>query len=349
MTGTPIATAVGGYRPYLDGLRSICILFTIANHVQGASWWVNGSVGVDIFFALSGWLITWLLLAERGRTGRIDLRAFYIRRAFRIVPLYLLILLLYGVIATRMGGGDRATEYWQSLPYMLTFTMEYRPDTIGSMFQPAWTLGIEEKFYLLWPATLVAAGLRYRLAWLAGLGGVTALFVTFGTSAFVIRGYVGLGLGSSAALLFWHCPRLTRHVAGAPYTLLGYLAVLCCYAGSLLQPHPWAWNVSIAAAATVAIAGSWLNPDQAVDRFLAMPWLAWLGTLTYAIYLIQSLAIAVVERLFERFGLIPEGIAVYLAAYAACVALAVPLHYGLERPLIDRGRRLARRWARCAD
>ncbi len=343
MAGAPIASAVGGYRPYLDGLRAICILFTIANHVAGVPWWVNGSVGVDIFFALSGWLITWLLLAERSRSGTIDLRAFYIRRIFRIVPLYLLVIGAYGVIATVAGGGGRATEFWRSAPYMLTFTMEYRPDAIGAMFQPAWTLGIEEKFYLAWPAILVVAGVRYRLALLAGVGAVGVLLTLFGVFPFVIRGYTGLGLGSAAALLLWHHPPLARHAERTSYAPLGYAGVLACYAGSVLVPHAWLWNVAIAAAAAVAIASSWMKPNQAIDRLLAMPWLAWLGTLTYTIYLVQSLVITIVEQAFERVGLPSEAIGIYAAAYAMCVVVAVPLHYGIERPLIERGRRLARR------
>ncbi len=342
MSGTRVASAVAGYRPYLDGLRALCILFTIANHVQGMPWWVNGSVGVDIFFGLSGWLITWLLLTEYDRVGRIDLRAFYIRRAFRIVPLYVLTIFVYGVVATQTGGGTRAGEFVASLPYMLTFTMEYRPDAIGPMFQPAWTLGIEEKFYLAWPVLLLLAGPHRWQAWLGGVIGVVMLFAIFGVTPLLIRGYVGLGCGTTVALLAWHCPRVMRTLVRRPLAGPMFAGVALCYVGSILAPHPWGWNVLIAAFSAMAIASGWLKPEQAVNHVLSLPWLTRLGTLTYAIYLVQSLVIAVIERGLARLGLPDAGAVVYIGAYGSCVLLATVLHRVVERPLIERGRRLAR-------
>lgn len=342
MSGTRAAGAVAGYRPYLDGLRALCILFTIANHVQGMPWWVNGSVGVDIFFALSGWLITWLLLTEYSRVGRIDLRAFYIRRVFRIVPLYVLMIFVYGVVATQTGGGARAGEFFASLPYMLTFTMEYRSDAIGPMFQPAWTLGIEEKFYLAWPVLLLLAGLRRWRAWAGGAIGVVVLFAIFGVTPLLIRGYVGLGCGTTVALLAWNCPRVMRALVRWPLAGPMFAGATLWYVGSIFAPHAWGWNVLIAAFSAVAIASAWLKPGQTVNHVLSQSWLTWLGTLTYAIYLVQSLVIAVVERGLVRLGLPDAGGILYIGAYGSCVLVATVLHRLIERPLIARGRRLAR-------
>ncbi|MEP9400889.1 acyltransferase [Sphingomonas sp. VNH70] len=343
MTGAPIAAEREAYRPYLDGLRACCILFTIAAHVDTMPWWVNGSIGVDIFFALSGWLITWLLLGERERTGGIDLRGFYIRRIFRIVPLYLVMIAAYGAIATVADGGARATEYWRSLPYMLGFTIEYRPESIGPMFQQAWTLGIEEKFYLVWPLLLVVARARGHRAGPAAVLLVALLFVAFGTTGYIIRGYAGLGIGSTLALLVRHRPAVAAWAARTPCSAIGYAVVALCYVGLITLPHPWAWNVGVAAAAGLAIASGWMRPGQAVNRLLGQRWLAWLGTLTYAIYLVQSLAILVAERGIARVGLPLHPLIVFVAAYAICIVAAWALHRLIERPLIDYGRRLARK------
>src|SRR4051794_24109290 len=89
----------GKYCPALDGIRAFCIVFTILNHVPGRHWFLDGTVGVDAFFPLSGWLITWLLLEERAKRGTLDLGAFYLRRIFRIVPLYYLTIAIYALAA----------------------------------------------------------------------------------------------------------------------------------------------------------------------------------------------------------------------------------------------------------
>ncbi|WP_128755630.1 hypothetical protein [Metarhizobium album] len=71
--------AHAGYKPELDGIRALCILFTMANHIPGTPWAINGSVGVDIFFALSGWLITWLLIHDTTVGKAAKLSSYYIR------------------------------------------------------------------------------------------------------------------------------------------------------------------------------------------------------------------------------------------------------------------------------
>jgi len=140
------------YRPELDGVRAVCILFTVANHMPGAPPFINGSVGVDIFFALSGFLITTLLIAEKNETGSVKLNSFYVRRIFRIMPLYFLTIFLYILAACAnsmlLHRSDELMDVLKAFPLLLTFNGEYRLDNFG--FGHAWTLGIEEKFYLQW-------------------------------------------------------------------------------------------------------------------------------------------------------------------------------------------------------
>ena len=147
------------YAPALDGLRAICIIFTILYHTPDAPSFINGTIGVDIFFALSGWLITWLLLEEEGhRAGGLNLRAFYIRRVIRIMHIYYVTIMLY-VIATlvlsRMSGDiEKIDNLRVAIGYLLTFNREYAPPGAGNFIAHAWTLGIEEKFSLIWRAIL---------------------------------------------------------------------------------------------------------------------------------------------------------------------------------------------------
>src|SRR5664279_272754 len=117
------------YRAELDGIRAICIIFTVCNHIHGTPRFIDGSEGVDIFFALSGWLITWLLLAECSTCEGTNLIGFYIRRVFRIMPLYYLTLLLYfcaalTVTVTKRDGNDLA-DFQRAFLYLVTFNSEY--------------------------------------------------------------------------------------------------------------------------------------------------------------------------------------------------------------------------------
>ena len=139
-----------GRRPALDGLRGIAVLLVIIGHqtrsVTGAAW-----AGVTIFFVLSGFLITRLLLEEHRETGRIDRTAFYTRRARRLLPA-LALLLLYFAMAALTG------KYpWQPIAFAVTFTANLAA-TFGVILGGlghTWSLALEEQFYALWPFALI--------------------------------------------------------------------------------------------------------------------------------------------------------------------------------------------------
>jgi peptidoglycan/LPS O-acetylase OafA/YrhL len=157
------------YAPQLDGLRALCIAFTILNHIGPHPQFLNGSVGVDVFFALSGFLITSLLVGETGTTGGICLGCFYLRRFFRIAPLYYLTFALYAVSTYVLYWSRidalRWPEFKAAAPAVFLFMGEYRPDAAGTLFGHSWTLGIEEKYYIAWPWLLLGLqrlGLRAR-------------------------------------------------------------------------------------------------------------------------------------------------------------------------------------------
>ena len=148
--------------PALDGLRAVAAVIVIAFHYGGPSWkWLSGWSGVHLFFVLSGFLITTLLLREEHRYGKVSLRAFYLRRFFRIMPVYLLVLFLYwgwpGSTATPEPVGAE-NEVLPALP-------QREPD--GQRTVPAFLDDRHrQKFYLFWPAiafVAVAAVFRRRL------------------------------------------------------------------------------------------------------------------------------------------------------------------------------------------
>ncbi|GJH20540.1 acyltransferase family protein [Caballeronia novacaledonica] len=148
--------------PSLDGLRAIAVVLVLIVHYGGeGSQFLTGWLGVQMFFVLSGFLITTLLLRESDKYGGISLKHFYLRRVFRIVPVYYLVL-AFTVWQTWRLGGESWDQLKVALPYYLTFMNE---QTGAAPWKPTWTLGIEWKFYLVWPllAFFVARGTLGRM------------------------------------------------------------------------------------------------------------------------------------------------------------------------------------------
>lgn len=153
--------------PALDGLRAIAVLLVLAEH-GGVPGVPGGFLGVDIFFVLSGFLITSLLLDELGRTGRISLREFWIRRARRLLPA-LLIVVAAVLVARQLFPPDAIGELrtdavaaflWvANWAFVAQGTDYFSRGSPPSPLQHMWSLGVEEQFYLLWPLLIVAAAL----------------------------------------------------------------------------------------------------------------------------------------------------------------------------------------------
>src|SRR5215475_4830380 len=160
-----IMTREGNRIPSLDGLRCIAVAMVLFSHMlgtqgflrpsQGAFLYEFGNLGVKVFFVISGYLITNLLLHELAKTNRIHLGKFYFRRTFRIFPAcYCMVAAL---ILFRMSGWISLTP--RDVLHALTYTSNYYPGRSWSIGH-TWSLGVEEQFYLLWPAALVILGRR---------------------------------------------------------------------------------------------------------------------------------------------------------------------------------------------
>jgi peptidoglycan/LPS O-acetylase OafA/YrhL len=145
----------------LDGLRALSIVLVIWHHTVpptiNSSLAHLGAEGVTLFFAISGFLITTLLLRERRHNQRIDLKAFYIRRSLRIMPLYFAVLGMYVVLVYFFEKNTKAGEaFFQNLIFFATYTSNLFVELDGrTIFYFAWSLATEEQFYLIWPIVLV--------------------------------------------------------------------------------------------------------------------------------------------------------------------------------------------------
>lgn len=147
-----------GHRPELDGLRGISILLVLMLHL-GFSFVTGGFLGVDIFFVLSGFLITSLLVQESNSHGRISLKKFYIRRALRLMPAVFLFMLGTGVYALLFLPSKQASLTYQgillTLSYVSNWVFAFSETVKVGPLGITWSLAIEEQFYLLWPLMLV--------------------------------------------------------------------------------------------------------------------------------------------------------------------------------------------------
>lgn len=209
------------YFPALDGLRALSVLIVVLHHERTARlWrWVHGANGVTVFFVVSGFLITTLALREEARRGSLDLRAFYLRRVFRLVPLYALVLSAYCALILGIGvQSGRRAAFLRALPYYVTYLQEVPHFAFpGVPFEVSWSLGVEEKFYLVWPLLAFVAARARPAARLWGTLVLTALlFAAPAVAPAVGRFSRRTGTSSSGARSRSRCTIAARSTASAP-------------------------------------------------------------------------------------------------------------------------------------
>jgi peptidoglycan/LPS O-acetylase OafA/YrhL len=330
----------------LDGLRAFAILGVLLHHTRDKPFALfHGYRGVWVFFVLSGFLITTLALREEARAGQLDLRAFFIRRVFRIFPLYYLALVAYMlwvfVPGTDPGAerfGDHMANFWLYTPEIPIFFHRF-----DIPFGQAWSLGIEEKFYLVWPllAFWLLARSRHRIAVTLALIAVGCLLTARGGWLAQMWGsYTDILLGCLLAQLL-HERRYYDRLAVLGKTHYAWLTVAVLAAATLnsgfgTQLGERVYSL-VAAATIIALVTNTKGPVA----IASLPWLVRVGVWSYAIYLVHPIAFDIVNPL------LPDGRLWDVTTLPAMLLLTLPvcwlLHVTIEKPLIAVGRRLARR------
>jgi peptidoglycan/LPS O-acetylase OafA/YrhL len=354
------------YVDELDGLRAISVLLVISVHMadQHLWHWLGGGQGVTIFFVLSGYLITMLALREERQNGAVSLRGFYIRRTCRIFPLYYVVLLLLCVLIFCAGWGQQLREnFVDALPSYLLYFQEihFAGDvTAGrqSPFSHSWSLGIEEKFYLVWPflafviwrnrpASRVRAALLLILffATMRSAGRVSEALASLRVDI-ILFPYSQILLGCLLALLLenetWYA-RL-RVLGTGPWNYLVLLVFLTLQFGyapivpslpEIQIPYTLAVGCLVA---SVLTGQGWL---QAVLRCRPM---VFVGRLSYGMYLIHGLGISSAQRLLRPgSGRVEVSVLAFFLACAFTILAAYVLAVVIERPWIRLGRRWSQR------
>ena len=333
--------------PGLDGLRGLAILPVIWHHatprlLPGVLG--KGAVGVDLFFALSGFLITTLLLRERRERGQIRLGAFYARRSLRIFPLYYVVLGFYALRALQTQAGSVvARHFLHALPFHATYTANWFVDYAVPhpvMFAFSWSLCVEEQFYWVWPSLVALFRRRTVLACL--MGGAIAVDTLAEHGAFAAllpAGSVGLrmltsfatpiGCGSLMALLldapesFRWAERVLGFRFSAPLLLLGSI-------GCLLLPATPYLTLCCCLAALVGAAA--MRPDSGLAWLLERRALRRIGTLSYAAYLLHVTALGLVRRFLPQFQ--DSALWVFALGLPLSLAFAELGHRAIERPFL---------------
>lgn len=350
-----------GYRPVLDGLRGVSILAVM--WVHGGLFWLGqgGFLGVDIFFVLSGFLITALLLQEWEQTERVNFRNFYIRRGLRLLPpLFVLVALCALQVALfppREGTGEALKSILVALFYLSNWLPVYPP-----LFH-TWSLGIEEQFYILWPFLLYAM-LRLRLGARSILGALL-----FGVALIALH-RASLWHGSTGRE---HLMVYTRLDARADALLVGCMAGVLITRG--LVPVGRAWRLliqtsaalgallvaaslavvastsdflyyggftAIAVAVAAVIISLFHAPLRAFHALLEQPVLRWFGRLSYGLYLWHLPVYFLYDQVAPPFPFRSYTLRLFLPfliKFAASVAVAAASFYFIEQPALRLKRR----------
>src|SRR6266498_1516375 len=341
--------------PALDGIRAIAVLLVMTVHAGAHSdfrpWEiVNGTLGVTIFFVLSGFLITTLLLREQESRGRVSLKAFYVRRLMRLAPLYYLVLCVHIllILGTNLPESvERRADLMRKLPLFVFYMSEYAAAGRFQVFGQAWTLGIEEKFYFAWPslAFLVLSRNRSRITAAIVLAGVLSVFaLTDVLQILFSQSYASLFIGCALALLLNE-----RHVFER-VKFLGARSVqtICFTLAFLIQVLP-AFSIVIvkstslyAAAMAVVIATAVIGERSIWTVILGSRVMTYIGQRSYAIYLVHVLATHVIDktRIFP-----PHTTAAAIGAFAATLGLSLQVAEGLYRCIEGPCIRLGHAWS----
>ncbi|MEU7477564.1 acyltransferase [Lentzea sp. NPDC042327] len=343
--------------PALDGLRAIAAVLVVFFHYGGPDW-LQGWAGVQMFFVLSGFLITTLMLREERRTGRISLKEFYLRRAFRIMPVYLVVLAV-AAVSSALYGTFTSNGIGPSLKYFLTFTNEFADN---SPYGQSWSLGIEQKFYLVWPLVAIALGtvVLRRRAGAALLGMLLALVAVNFTVGhgnpgwplhyFSILTGVLLAVALHSPLGFAVLRPLTNRAAQlvVPIGFAGvHLAVkpMAAFLDGLAGIPGHVLVIPVYAVATAVLLAALVSPGPVTTLLSTRP-MQFVGERSYSLYLVQTVAATVIWFFWPELS----GTGQAVAVTALGLALASVLYRAVEIPMINLGRRvIARRRVQEAD
>ena len=348
------------YRPELDGLRGLSILLVYLHHLYHP-FLPGGFLGVDIFFVLSGFLITSLLVEEWERKGSINLKNFYIRRVLRLMPaVFTLILVLIGFALIFLDKKRIVETYqgiWLTLSYASNWLYAFGYFSADNPLGITWSLAIEEQFYLTWPL-LLSLALRFKLGrrWILY---ILALFISLislyrrilvdqGTN--ILRLYYssdthadGLLIGCLAGLLIsWNLLPNSRRLevsmkflVAVGILFMGYLVGTASWRDLMLYQYGGYTLVALSIGLILVVLVVW--PPKFALLVLRFVPLVWIGQISYGLYLWHW---PVRWFVYPKNGL-PASVGQLLIVVVLSLSLTTFSYYFVEKPFLRLKKRFS--------
>jgi peptidoglycan/LPS O-acetylase OafA/YrhL len=328
------------YIPEIDGLRAVSILLVFAAHGE-VQWIRGGELGVDIFFVISGYLITSVLLAEHIKSGVVDIKAFYLRRILRIVPAFAFFLLAYLALTLLVVTPGNRTDHLWALLYASTYVMNWTKlaGLPSSALGHTWSLAVEEHFYLVWPIIFATLAVLPKPRLIVACIGLILI-------AFAWQAWVALQDGMQSRLYFGSDTRAIQLFIGCLLAVLPTqaicpiasktwfipAAVLCLLAITGRVPLRW-WDIVspfvIAASAAWLIAAVIGNEKTVLSAILKARGCVAIGRLSYSLYLWH---VPIIVYLANR-GMVSDQWRPLVALLLSLAAAAFS-YFVIERPFL---------------
>lgn len=337
------------FRPDIEGLRAVAILLVVLFHA-GVPLSPGGFVGVDVFYVISGYLITGLLVREVESSGRISLSNFYARRIRRLLPAsaamvlvvvlagYLLLSPLERELQTR--AAFAAAAYVSNIWFQRQASDYFAPDSGQNPFLHTWSLSVEEQFYLFWPVVIAVTYRLFRSRKILGAVMLGLSFVSLGLCLWLARHNTPaaffssparaweFGVGGAASLLR-RSPLHERWIANTAAGVIGLLVVLVS-AVFITRSTPFPGTITLAPVLGTALVLVSCASDarRGVGRILRLPVMQWLGKRSYSWYLWHWPVLVFAVALIPSLTLIQR-----VALAVMSLGIAAVSHAYLENPI----------------
>lgn len=357
-------------QPGLDLLRALAIIVVVIYHAGIMGFPLPGRVhrwgwiGVDLFFVLSGYLIGGQLLRELARNERLNLRRFYARRALRIMPAYFVILAIYFLLPAWREYPDMAQPLWKFLLSVQNVALHG-----GTAFSHAWSLAVEDQFYLALPFILLVLFWRPRAAMVVCCGMVVGGVLLRALLAYQNASDTGVSFRAFQAWIYYPTwTRLDALVFGVAIAAIEKFRTRCwqlltnsatwlwlpalaliVYAlwlgeGDYIYVNACVWQFPLIATGMAALLICALSPRLPL-RHVAIPGVAFVASIAYSAYLVQKLVIHAVAEFCRAHSIDPTSAPVLIAVELCVYVAATILFFTIERPFLQLRRRIAPRKA----
>ncbi|HLS63105.1 MAG TPA: acyltransferase family protein, partial [Ruania sp.] len=349
----------------LDGLRSVAILAVLVFHLRPLSL-PGGYLGVDVFFVISGFLITTLLVRELRKNHKIDLRGFWTRRARRLLPA-LGTVVLVSVVLALLAGNDLLVHIERQVVGALTFSNNWLEIHAGSsyfnttspqLFVNFWSLAVEEQFYLVWPLAFVLIMAttrtgRQRVGLLLALAAASAVLmavlytpgqdatrVYYGTDTHAFGLMIGAAMAVSAASQSWNLFQVRWYARARVLLGIAGVAGLVMLMFWLEPSSSFAYRggILLASLCTALVIGAFPGQRNLVQAFFDLPPLVWIGQRSYGIYMWHWPVILLMAAFTPAVA--PDSLGSWIqrgAALVLSIALAAVSFRWIENPVRRHG------------